>query len=381
MSIGRTMGGRGIQETKLSLLLHQQKNHNDHCSAANPTAMLNTNNCFDSRSIDDLTSLVTQELRTSLTPICGTLGLLQNGQVESTSEEGQRLLGMALNNTHRLIRLIKAIEQENPLPLTMLSQATLERLQMENDLELAWERGEFFLVYQPIISLQEQKILGFEALLRWQHPSRGLIPPNTFIPIAEETGLICPLGIWILEQACQQLADWQQQSSEYASLVISVNLSVRQLLTTDLLDKVKIIINNTGITPHSLKLEITESELIGNYQMANRTLYALREMGVQLYIDDFGTGYSSLSRLQDLPVNALKIDRSFIKGKKWEISETIINLASKLDLDVIAEGVETSEDVEWLTRIGCQQVQGFFFSRPVDHHTAQELLKDFPRSL
>jgi EAL domain-containing protein (putative c-di-GMP-specific phosphodiesterase class I) len=343
--------------------------------------MLNTNNCFESRSIDDLTSLVTQELRTSLTPICGTLSLLQNGQVESTSEEGQRLLGMALNNTHRLIRLIKAIEQENPLPLTMLSQATLERLQMETDLELAWERGEFFLVYQPIISLQEQKILGFEALLRWQHPSGGLIPPNTFIPIAEETGLICPLGIWILEQACQQLADWQQQSSKYASLVMSVNLSVRQLLTADLLDKVKIIINTTGILPHCLKLEITESELIGNYQMANRTLYALREMGVQLYIDDFGTGYSSLSRLQDLPVNALKIDRSFIKGKKWEISETIINLAGKLDLDVIAEGVETSEDVEWLTRIGCQQVQGFFFSRPVDHHAAQELLKDFPRSL
>jgi EAL domain-containing protein (putative c-di-GMP-specific phosphodiesterase class I) len=342
--------------------------------------MLNTNNCFDFRSVDDITALVTQELRTSLTPICGTLGLLQNGGVESTSEEGQRLLGMALSNTHRLIRLIKAIEQENTLPLTMLSQATLERLKMENDLDLAWERREFFLVYQPIISLQEQKILGFEALLRWQHPAQGLIPPNVFIPITEETGLICPLGIWILEQACQQLADWQQQSPEYAALVMSVNLSVRQLLTADLLDNVQRIINKTGIAPHCLKLEITESELIGNYQIANRTLYALRAMGVQLYIDDFGTGYSSLSRLQDLPVNALKIDRAFIKGKKWEISETIISLASKLGLDVIAEGVETGEDVEWLTRIGCQQVQGFFFSRPVDCQSAQELLKYFPHS-
>jgi c-di-GMP phosphodiesterase len=343
--------------------------------------MVNTDNFFNSRQVDDITTLVAQELRTSLTPICGTLGLLQNGHIESTSAEGQRLLDMALSNTHRLIRLIKAIEQENALPLTLLSQATLERLQMENDLQLAWEREEFFLVYQPIISLQEQKILGFEALLRWQHPSRGLIPPNTFIPITEETGLICPLGIWILEQACQQLTNWQKQSPEYSSLVISVNLSVRQLLTSDLIDNVHRIITKTGIIPNRLKLEITESELIGNYQMANRTLYALRTMGVQLYIDDFGTGYSSLSRLQDLPVNALKIDRSFIKGKKWEISETIINLADKLGLDVIAEGVETSEDVEWLMRIGCQQVQGYFFSRPVDHQTASELLQNFHKVL
>lgn len=322
----------------------------------------------------NLNSVLTQEIRTSLTPIKGTLSLLKHRQISSLSKEGQDLLTIALNNTQRLIRLIAAIEGESVLPATILSAEEIEQLQLENELHLAWEHQEFQLAYQPIICLESNSINGFEVLLRWQHPTKGFITPADFIPLVEQTGLIHKLGLWVLEQACRQLFLWQQQFPAYASVAISVNLSPLQLLQPELVEQVRKIVKDTGIAFSSLKFEITETALIQNYEIASRILQEIKAMGIEIHIDDFGTGYSSLSRLQDLPIDALKIDRSFVMRKKWEIIRTIMLLASRLGLDVIAEGVETEEDLASLKRLKCKQVQGYFFSKPLDSEGVEKLI-------
>ncbi len=307
----------------------------------------------------DLASLVSHELRTPLTSIQGVLGLLERGYLGTLSEEGQRLVHLAIVNTDRLTRLAQLIEQDYINPVTILSKGDLDQLQLENDLHRALERKEFELFYQPIVAGHLDQIKGFEALIRWKHPHNGWISPSVFIPIAEQTGLIHELGLWIIQQACSQLEAWQQQYSGSESLTMSVNLSTLQLSQPDLVERISQIINSVHISPNSLKLEITESVLIENHADAIATLRELRALGVQLYIDDFGTGYSSLARLADLPLNALKIDQSFVANQRWDLCETIILLAQKLGLDVIAEGIENPEELIALQDLGCQYINTF----------------------
>lgn len=261
----------------------------------------------------------------------------------------------------------------------------LTRLQMENDLRRAVEREEFQVYYQPIVELETSKIKGFEALLRWQHPSQGLVYPETFVPIAEETGLIVSIGYWILRKACCQLQVWQRFSAQpsgatiYPTLTISVNLSGKQFSQPDLIQQVDQILQETGLDARSLTLEITESLIVENDQSATATLFQLRDLGVQLSIDDFGTGYSSLGRLHQFPISMLKIDRSFVsrigtnKGN-LEIIETIVTLAHQLGMDVTAEGVETAEQLAQLRNLKCTYGQGYLFSRPLDSTAAGALI-------
>jgi diguanylate cyclase (GGDEF)-like protein/PAS domain S-box-containing protein len=244
---------------------------------------------------------------------------------------------------------------------------------------------DFQLHYQPIVSLASGGIKGFEALVRWQHPVRGLVSPIEFIPIAEETGLIVPLGYWVLRSACCQMRVWQERFSTTSSLTISVNLSSKQFLQPDLIEQIDQILHETGLPACSLRLEVTESAIMENSETATTMLFQLRSMGIQIYIDDFGTGYSSLSYLQRFPVNALKIDQSFISrmgidGEDSEIVRTIVMLAHKLGIDVVAEGVETAEQLAQLRGIcGTQaQAQGYFFSKPLNSKAAETLIAGSP---
>ncbi len=328
-------------------------------------------------SLSDLPAIVGHELRTPLTSIYGVLGLLNSGYLGSLSEEGQRLLRIALHNTNRLIRLADAIAHQPAISMTILSDVELEQLQLENDFHAAFDRQELQLYYQPIVSMEMEQITGFEALVRWFHPVKGWISPTVFIPLAEKTGLIQALGLWSLEEACRQLRIWQQRFPRQSPLTMSVNLSTLQLLQFDLVNQICHVLQKHQIAPHSLKLEITESSLIQDHDRAIGILTELRTLGIEFYIDDFGTGYSSLGRLKDLPVNVLKIDRSFVSGKKWDICESILLLAAKLGLGVIAEGVETREDMVTLEALGCQQMQGYFFSKPVEYQSATSLISAF----
>ncbi|MGH9945361.1 MAG: putative bifunctional diguanylate cyclase/phosphodiesterase, partial [Pyrinomonadaceae bacterium] len=254
----------------------------------------------------------------------------------------------------------------------------LQQLRLESDMRRAVEREEFLLHYQPIVSLATGELRGFEALARWPHPQRGMISPTEFIPLAEETGLIIPLGGWVLRTACRQMRDWLRAHPETQNWTVSVNLSGKQFLQHDLADQVRVTLEEAGISPRNLKLEITETVLMENSAAAIATLDELRALGVELSIDDFGTGYSSLSYLHRLPVNTLKIDRSFIQlmsdgGENGEIVRTIVLLARSLGMDVVAEGVETSEQVELLKRLGSDYAQGYYYSRPVDARGAASL--------
>jgi diguanylate cyclase (GGDEF)-like protein len=256
----------------------------------------------------------------------------------------------------------------------------VSRLQLENDLRRALERQELVVYYQPIVSLESNRIAGFEALARWPHPQRGFVSPSDFISIAEETGLIIELGRWVLEESCRRMSAWHLQHPGEKPLTISVNLSGRQLTQPNLIEQIKGILNETGLDPRTLKLEITESVVMDNAEIASSMLLQLRALGVQLSIDDFGTGYSSLSYLHRFPVNTLKIDRSFISrlgagDENTEIVRTIMTLANNLGMDVVAEGVETENHLFHLKKMRCQYAQGYLFSKAVDAESASALLQ------
>ena len=252
----------------------------------------------------------------------------------------------------------------------MHAQALI-RLQLETDLRHAIERGEFRVHYQPVISIRTGRISGFEALVRWQHPVRGLISPAEFIPAAEETGIIMSIGQWVLREACRQMRRWQEQLPSEDAMTLSVNLSAKQFTQAGLVENVKEILQETGFDPRRLQLEITESTAMEDAQGAATTLTRLRSLGVQVSIDDFGTGHSSLSYLHRFPASTLKIDRSFIgrmcdSHEHFEIARVIVTLASALNMNVVAEGVETREQLIKLGELGCGYAQGYLFSKPVD---------------
>jgi diguanylate cyclase (GGDEF)-like protein/PAS domain S-box-containing protein len=252
-------------------------------------------------------------------------------------------------------------------------------LQMETDLRRAQERGELYVEYQPIVALDTFRLGGFEALVRWQHPLRGLISPLDFIPIAEEGGQILQIGQWVLREACIQLKRWQDKFPTDDSLYMTVNLSAKQFGQPDLIDQVSRILAETGVDPNLLKLEITESVLMHDFESAAAMLFQLRALGVRLSIDDFGTGYSSLTYLHRFPIDTLKIDRSFVEvldKDNAEIVRTILSLAENLGMDVVAEGVETQEQMALLRTLSCQSAQGYFFSKPLDVATAEKIISE-----
>ena len=242
-----------------------------------------------------------------------------------------------------------------------------EQLALENNLRSALSRDEMLVFFQPQLELKSNKITGMEALIRWKHPEMGMIPPVQFIPIAEATGLIIPIGEWVLRSACKQAVEWQKS---HKPLVISVNLSARQFQQQDLVSIVKNVLSETGLEPKFLELEITESLGMKNPEQTLKTLTGLKAMGIKIAIDDFGTGYSSLSYLKRFPIDTLKIDRSFVMDmpedqSDAEIVKTIIALARSLDLGVIAEGVEKDSQARYLLENGCEKMQGYLFSPPV----------------
>jgi diguanylate cyclase (GGDEF)-like protein/PAS domain S-box-containing protein len=257
----------------------------------------------------------------------------------------------------------------------------ISRLQLESDLRHALERREFEVYYQPIMRLEEGSVSGFEALIRWRHPVRGLVSPADFIPVAEDTELIIPIGQWVLLEACRQVREWQLAFPSDAPVTISVNLSGKQFKQPDLVGQVKQILYQTGLDPHCLRLEITESMVMEDAEAATAMLRQLRSLNVQLSIDDFGTGYSSLSYLHRFPVNILKVDKSFVgrmtvDEESLGIVETIITLASKLKMDVVAEGIETKEQWDKLKAFQCPYGQGYLFSKPVPADNAKELVRE-----
>jgi EAL domain-containing protein (putative c-di-GMP-specific phosphodiesterase class I) len=248
------------------------------------------------------------------------------------------------------------------------------------DLRHALDQRQFVLYYQPEIDLNTRKIVGLEALIRWAHPERGLIPPNDFIPLAEESGLILPIGEWGLSEACKQIQKWCAEDPRHTSLRVLVNLSARQFSRHGLADHVEALMLRFGISSRQLGLEMTESSLIPNMQIALEVLGSLRRLGVSLLMDDFGTGYSSLNHLHTFPFDVLKIDRSFVGrmtdgDQPLQIVRTIIELARVLGMDVIAEGIETCEQYRLLRLLGCRFGQGFLFARPMSAEAVTQLLR------
>jgi diguanylate cyclase (GGDEF)-like protein/PAS domain S-box-containing protein len=255
-----------------------------------------------------------------------------------------------------------------------------ERLDMQGTLRRAIEQNELCLYYQPIVELATKRLCGFEALVRWQHPQRGLVSPDNFIPLAEETGLIIPLGWWVLEEACRQLGSWKKQFALATNLFINVNLSSQSFATHELVDRVAHLLQENGLIGERLKLEITESTIMDMAETTFMTLTRLRNLGVHLCIDDFGTGYSSLRYLHRLPIQTLKIDKSFITGlpadaENLVITQSIVTLSHALGKDVVAEGIETPEQLVCLQELDCEYGQGYLFSKPVAAEDSEELLR------
>ncbi len=266
--------------------------------------------------------------------------------------------------------------------LTMHNSA-LTRLNLETDLRLALKRKELVVHYQPIIDLKTNSIVGFEALVRWHHPQKGFISPGEFIPVAEDTGLIVPLGLWVMEEACRQLHLWQQ-SYNLQGVKMSVNLSVKQFSQPDLIAQIDCILHNTQLDSCNLKLEITESSIMDNAESATILLQQLKTRKIQLSLDDFGTGYSSLSYLHRFHIDTLKIDRSFVSrigdsGENMEIIQTIVALAHHLNMTIVAEGIETISQKNYLQAIGCEQGQGYLFAEPLSPEAVELTFKQKPQ--
>ena len=261
-----------------------------------------------------------------------------------------------------------------------MHDAVVARLGLEAELRRAIERSEFVIHYQPIVKLETGEVIGAEALVRWQHPTRGLVPPLEFIPLAEETGLIVPLGGWILRQACHQLAEWQRLRHGGEPFVMNVNLSSRQLVRDAIADEVAAAVDESGIRASWLVLEVTETVLMADPLVAAAALGRIRDLGVRVALDDFGSGYSSLSHLRRFPIDIVKIDKSFVDdvasgGVESAIARSIIDLGRAMRIDTVAEGIELDEQAEILRSLGCEFGQGFYFAKPLEPAAWEELLQ------
>ncbi len=247
--------------------------------------------------------------------------------------------------------------------------AAAQRLETAHALRRAVKNGELVLHYQPQVSIPEQQLVGVEALVRWQHPAKALLPPSEFVPVAEESDLVIQIGNWVVEEACRQAAEWDAVAPVLSQLDVSVNISARQLANPELVDVVAATLERTGLEPGRLCLEVTETVLMSNAEASFEALTGLKLLGVRVAIDDFGTGYSSLSYLQRFPVDLLKVDKGFVTGmdgdaSKAAIVRSVVDLAHALQLRVLAEGVETAEEAAMLVAFGCDEAQGFHFSPP-----------------
>ena len=261
----------------------------------------------------------------------------------------------------------------------VMHDQAMTRLKLETDLRQALERNEFRLHYQPIVELATGQVTGFEALIRWQHPEQGLMAPHAFLTVAGEIRLLPSIGEWSCQEACGQLRDWQNRFSKHIPLTMSVNLSTEQFSDASLVVKLQELVRSTGIEPGSLKIEITESEIMEDPKAVSEILYQLKKLGIDACLDDFGTGYSSLSYLQQLPITFIKIDQSFVRRLGGEddalaIVKTIVVLSHQLGRKVIAEGVETPEHLNILKSLGCEYAQGYFFSKPLPQGEMENLL-------
>lgn len=302
-----------------------------------------------------------------------TIGIAFNNPSYETPEDMLRDADLTMYQAKQAGRGTQAIFHQ------VMHTQLVKRLDLERKLHRALEKQELSVYYQPIIALQSLEVTGFEALMRWHHPQLGFIPPDQFIPIAEETGLIVPLGEWILREACQQIKTWQNKLNLINPLSISVNICGRQLKDKNVVTRIDRILKEIGLDTKQLKLEITESMLMEDIDRTTEILGELRQKQIQLCIDDFGTGYSSLSYLHRFPVNTLKIDRSFVSrigqgGEKAEIVKTIINLAQSLNMDLIAEGIETEHQLKYLQQMGCEQGQGYYISKPLEAKLVEEFM-------
>jgi EAL domain-containing protein (putative c-di-GMP-specific phosphodiesterase class I) len=254
-------------------------------------------------------------------------------------------------------------------------------LRLQSDMRRAIERDEFVLFYQPVVSLPDRRLTGFEALIRWNHAQRGLIPPATFIPIAEESGLITDLGDWVTHAACRQMRVWQDRVGPGTPLTLSINIAPAQLAHPDACALIDHAMSHSGVDVHRMKLEVTETALAGDDDLMSHRLRVLRERGFQILIDDFGTGYSSLSRLHRFPIDGLKIDQSFIRpmlfdGDSAAIVRTIVALGKALDLELYAEGVEDEGAAVALSRLKCEFAQGYLFAKPLPLEKADALIEE-----
>jgi EAL domain-containing protein (putative c-di-GMP-specific phosphodiesterase class I) len=280
----------------------------------------------------------------------------------------------------RRLRNAVAAQGARRLRTTAPAATSAQSWPQPEDLRRSLDQRQFVLYYQPEVELSTRKIVGLEALIRWQHPERGLIPPMDFIPLAEESGLILPIGDWGLSEACRQIQSWCGEDARHKSLRVCVNLSARQFSRHGLADHVEALLVQFGLSSRQLGLEMTESSLIPNMRIALELLSTLRRIGVTLLLDDFGTGYSSLNHLHSLPFDVLKIDRSFV-GRMTEgdqplqIVRTIIELARVLGMDVVAEGIETVEQYHLLRQLGCRFGQGYLFARPLTAEAVSRLLR------
>jgi diguanylate cyclase (GGDEF)-like protein/PAS domain S-box-containing protein len=295
------------------------------------------------------------------------------------AEEGQQPLDLLRNADIAMYRAKRKGSGRFAVFEHAMHRAVADRLQLETELQHGIQRDEFVLHYQPIFTLHDQRIVGVEALVRWQHPERGTVGPGDFVSVAEQTGQIIPIGRAVLQQACRQLATWRDQLPDGEELTMGVNVSMRQLFDSDFVDEVAGTLRATGLPPHRLVLELTESALAHDAEQARAVLVALRELGVVLALDDFGTGYSSLSYLHRFPVDVLKIDRSFVSGdaggvRRAALGQAMVALGRSLRLTTVAEGIERPDELAHYRDLGCPLGQGYLLARPVDAATVTPLL-------
>jgi len=266
-----------------------------------------------------------------------------------------------------------------------MQSAEIDLYRTVGSLRYALEKNQFELYYQPVVSISSNHLVGFEALIRWNHPSLGTVPAAKFISIAEDSGLIYPIGIWTLHKACEQIETWKKQFPNIPRITIGINISAKQLQDANLIDEIHTLLLETGIAPETLILEITESSVIQNMNLAIQNTQKLKELGIQIHLDDFGIGHSSLNVLHNLPIDTLKLDRSFVSRiakdpRSLDIVKSVVSLCKKLDIDVVAEGIETEFEVNILKNIQCELGQGYYFSKPVDEENASLLIRKFLNS-